>query len=292
MSDSQSPNSHDRFVRQVFARPPVAAAFFQLALPPLVAADIDAESVEALPTDGIGPGLGETRGDLMFRVHARHHDFFVLLILEHQSSYDALMPLRLLEYKTAAWRIHAKEKPGELLPHIHATVLYHGRQAWRGRHCLADLFAKVESMRPSLPDFEFSVVDLGRHPDEELLRLVDEGAPYTGLSLLGLKWSREPELPSRLSDWVDRPRSGPISEQELQAWQELTVYLSQTCRIDAKEIYDVYSRAASKEYREMSKTIAEQLRAEGVEIGRSEGVEIGRAEGARKALLDLLLSTP
>ena len=283
MTESSSSNPHDAYVRRVFSRPAAAAAFFRFALPPELGREIAKDRIELLSSDSISPKLDESRGDLMYRVRGRSRDFVAILILEHQSSFDRRMPLRLLRYQTAAWEQIEQDSGSSPIPFIDVTVLYHGHTPWRGRRRFLDLYsddpAETKLFAASALDFGYRVVDLGVHPDEDLLDLVDSGSPDTGLSLLGLKWSRRRELNARLGSWIERAREGPISREELQAWRQLAVYLSKGSPLGADELYRTFQRASAKEYQEMGKTAAEEL------------MERGEARLLRRSLLKLLQKT-
>ena len=263
MTDSSSSNPHDAYVRRVFSRPAAAAAFFRFALPPELGREVAEDRIELLSSDSINPALDESRGDLMYRVRGHRRDFVAILILEHRSSFDRRMPLRLLRYQTAAWEQVEQESDSSPLPFIDVTVLYHGHTPWRGRRRFLDLYsddpAETELFAASALDFGYRVVDLGEKRDEQLLDLIDAGSPDTGLSLLGLKWSRRDELTKRLDSWIERPARAPSPKKSFGPGIRLTVYLSHGSRLNAEEVYRSFQRASTKEYHEMSKTIAEQL---------------------------------
>ena len=275
MHDYPRHSPHDHFVRRVFSQPKAAAALFRFALPPGNEHEIHADLIKPIPNDKIGPEFEESRGDLLFRLHLPDEDAYALLMLEHQSSYDPWMAYRLLHYKMAAWGHARRESPQLRFPPILALVLYHGRRPWGGEQRYRELFSEAAlkpQWRDTIPDFRYQLVDLARRSDEEIHSLADRGEADAGLSLLGLKWSREPDLLNRLGLWLERPGQGSSPDEELRAWRELAVYLSYSSDVAAEQLASVFRNAARKEHQDMGKTVAEQL----MEQGEARALEIIR----------------
>jgi predicted transposase YdaD len=92
---SQQP--HDALVKAVFGDPVEAAGLFRAALPAAIAARVDWATLKRDPGSHVDPDLRQRHGDLVFT--ARLHDggaVLPYLLLEHQSTPDPWMPLRLL----------------------------------------------------------------------------------------------------------------------------------------------------------------------------------------------------
>ena len=115
-------------VRYTFENPERAAAELRVALPPFVVAQVDWESLKAERNSVVDPELRETETDLLFSARlkdGRQVLFYVLL--EHQSSVDRWMALRMLRYVVRQLEHWRQEHPGsEWLPIIIPLVMYHG----------------------------------------------------------------------------------------------------------------------------------------------------------------------
>jgi hypothetical protein len=119
---------HDLLVRFTFSQPKRAAAELRVALPPEVVAQVDWDSLSLEPGSVVDEELRETESDLLFSARllgAQPVLFYVLL--EHQSSVDPWMALRMLRYVVRLLERWRQDHPGHaLLPVIISLVLFHG----------------------------------------------------------------------------------------------------------------------------------------------------------------------
>jgi hypothetical protein len=113
----------------------------------------------------------------------------IYVLLEHQSTFDAMMALRLLRYMVRIWEQCAKEHPGEALPVIVPVVLAQDAQEWRVAPRFSALLDVPEDlaplMAPYLPDFRFELLQLARMPFEAI-----RGTPAGILILRAMKADR------------------------------------------------------------------------------------------------------
>jgi hypothetical protein len=134
---------HDLFVRFTFDQPERAAAELRAALPPQMVAQVDWDSLRREPGSVVDAELRETESDLLFSARlsgGRPMLFYVLL--EHQSSVDRWMALRMLRYVVRQLERWRQDHPdSELLPVIIPLVLYHGPGgAWSAPRRVEELF--------------------------------------------------------------------------------------------------------------------------------------------------------
>jgi predicted transposase/invertase (TIGR01784 family) len=87
---------HDRLFKRVFSNPEEAAGELRHVLPPAVTRLIDWSTLRAVRATFIDDHLAETRSDLLFSVMLGARPAFVYVLLEHQSTCDALMAFRVL----------------------------------------------------------------------------------------------------------------------------------------------------------------------------------------------------
>ena len=97
-------NPHDAFFRLLMSEPKNIKAYTEHILPKSVHAACRWADLEIVQTDFIDEALNEKRSDLLYRVPCGAGVIAIHILLEHQSSYDPSMPLRLLEYMTLIWR--------------------------------------------------------------------------------------------------------------------------------------------------------------------------------------------
>ena len=154
---------HDTFFKGALSDPLVAAQFFQSHLPPVLAAQVQWNTLELLPGSYVSESLRQAHSDLHFSVQAGGVPLLLYLIFEHQTAVDAAMPLRLLGCVFAILQRHEKQH-GLSLPPVVSFVLPQGPERWTVSPQFADLFAVppalAEVLRPFLPEFRHGLLDL------------------------------------------------------------------------------------------------------------------------------------
>jgi predicted transposase/invertase (TIGR01784 family) len=155
---------HDLFARYTFGHPERAAAELRAALPSHVVSEVDWSSLRREHGSVVDPELRETESDLLFSAYLRTgHPLLLYVLLEHQSSVDRWMALRMLRYvvrQVERWR---QEHPDStLLPLIIPLLMYHGADGtWTAPRRVEDLFdlpkaeEERERWRALVPRFEY-----------------------------------------------------------------------------------------------------------------------------------------
>ncbi|OJT21330.1 hypothetical protein BO221_26255 [Archangium sp. Cb G35] len=157
----------------------------------------------------VDPELRETESDLLFtaRLHMGQ-PLLLYVLLEHQSSVDSWMALRMLRYvvrQVERWRQEHPESTR--LPVIIPLVMYHGPDgAWTAPRRVEDLFDLPggeegrERWRVLVPRFEYLLDDLTA--EREVGLRARSGPPLARLAWLVLRYGRTGELARKLPDWV------------------------------------------------------------------------------------------
>ena len=274
---------HDAYFKKVFSEPAHAAAFFQRHLPARVAAAMDWAGLQVLPGSFVKTSLEQVHADLLFSVNLAGRPTLLYLLLEHQSSVDPLMPLRMLVYVTEILLGHAREI-GLPLPMVFPFVLHQGPEQWAVSPCLEQMFDLPEDLSvevlPFLPKFRHGLLDLTRFDpdgDKSDLRL--------RAVLQFMKLARERDVRGLLLWMIEDARQSAHRLPEGLLKTTLLYALHCDTRVDAAQIIDILSGSA--EYRETTMTIAQQLKAEGQAEAKAEGSYIGRLQ-----LLQELMGLP
>lgn len=301
-----APTPHDTLFRSVFGLPQHAAAELGAVLPRELVELLDLAALRRVEGSFIDDALRASSSDLLFRAPWRtgrngrearegleclalaqaRIDPFLYLILEHQSTFDPRMPLRLLGYLTRIWERHRREHPEELLlPPIVPLVIHHGTQPWRGptrfRQQLLLPAGVAPPASPALLDFGFLLDDLTLRADAELLARGHDAVAR--LTLLALRNGRDrdgffPRLIAAIRALEGDLRS-PAAPSALAA---LASYVCDVGDAPLAQVRDTIAAALPPEVRSPFMTIAEQLKAE----GRSEG-----AAAAQRESLTLVLES-
>lgn len=168
---------HDQFFKRLLDQPGTAAALLRERLPPEVPERMDEREPELLPGSFVPAELSEYRTDRLYRVRLKSTGTaLVRVVVEHKSSPEPRLALQLLGYKTQIlqwWdRREGRDAGGRLrpLPAVLSVVVYNGAAPWRVPPTLAGISDVAEAWRPYVPDFRYSLVDLGRTEDARLSR--------------------------------------------------------------------------------------------------------------------------
>ena len=96
VNDIKTP--HDLFIRAAMAHREVAREFFEQNLPANIRAVVDLETLQLKKESYVDEDLSEVISDLLFSVDFNKRKGYLYLLVEHQSTPDKFMTLRLLKY--------------------------------------------------------------------------------------------------------------------------------------------------------------------------------------------------
>lgn len=286
------PTPHDAFARAIFGDPRHAAAELQALLPAVWRDAIDWESLVPLEGTVVDEELHRRCADLLFT--ARRSDgaeALLLFLIEHQSSLDRRMPLRLLGYQTRILERWAVEHPeADRLPALLVLLIHQGPQPWPWPASFAAAMGSALPEAAGVPaplDFGFLLDDLSRCSDAELL---DRGEDAIAkLALVALRRGRDGEgLVARIADALGAladdlrgPSVGPALER-------LARYVCLASEEPAAAVRRLIVAAVAPEVRRPFMNLADALRAEGKALGKAEGKAEGKAAGELLALRSML----
>ncbi|CAK0769791.1 transposase [Gammaproteobacteria bacterium] len=202
MSTPVSP--HDRFFKESFSRPEVAADLFRRALPAEVVDTLDLTTIKPAKGSFVDPKLREHHSDLLFEVTGRDGSpVLIYLLIEHKSYPEWWVALDLLRYAVEIWRdwlkqqANAKVKEVKQLPPLIPLVLYHGTDRWTAPTDVADLVEASAILERYRPHFRHELLDLSKVADETL-----PAGVVSKVALLALKYIFRPEMYDRVVDIV------------------------------------------------------------------------------------------
>jgi predicted transposase/invertase (TIGR01784 family) len=281
----QSP--HDALFRAAFESPQHASELLEALLPESMLGLIRLTSLELQSGGGRGKDLEEFRSDLLFRASIASSPGFVCFLVEHQSSWERRMPLRILGYKTRIWERHSRARPDEPLPPIVPIVIGHDPRGWNASCEFADLVSPVmrqhELLRAVTPHFRCIVDDLSRLSDQELMARALSAFPT--LVLWALRDARTPgQILQTLDQWADALTDVANAEGGRDALEQLFVYIANVADNLAFDQFRARVAQLAPAAQEAVMTIAEELKAQGLKQGIQQGLEQGLVRGQRQAL--------
>ena len=101
----------------------------------------------------------DKHSDLIFKAKIENNDGYVYQILEHQSTNDEYMAIRLLEYNTSLIRQHMKEFKTNKAPIILNVLVYAGKEKYNGPKNMLEMFENP-ALAQQLMFKDFHIVDL------------------------------------------------------------------------------------------------------------------------------------
>ena len=285
---------HDLFARYTFGHPERAAAELRAVLPAQVVSEVDWSSLRREPVSVVDPELRETESDLLFtaRLHTGH-PLLLYVLLEHQSSVDRWMALRMLRYvvrQVERWR---QENPkSQVLPLIIPLVMYHGPEGtWTAPRRVEELFElpdgeeQREQWRALVPRFEYLLDDLTA--EREAALSARPGPPLARLAWLVLRYGRTGELARRLPDWVAlfaQVQAGPEGAEHLVVVIRYLLW-TENKAVHAAARQVLHSLVDGQRAEELMGTWAEEMIEQGLQKGLEKGLARGREEGREEGRL-------
>ena len=292
MEKKPAENIHDKFFRETFGEPKMAAEFLRHYLPPDFADALDLDHLEVLKDSFIDEEFKEHFSDLLCRVRLKTGNaVFIYILIEHKSWPERMVALQLLRYMLKIWEPMARER-GVILPVIFPLVFYHGKRRWNVAHNFSALFDEqaLAKVRQYVPDFQYFLCDLSVYSETPVTG--DEKLQSSLLALRGV-------FEEATINWLARIMQLLLDDPK--QWKQLgkiADYLVLAGRIGEKDMQQAIREAktTSAKRKKFVRTFLddwvdkgmEKGLKQGLKQGREEGLEEGREEGALQLLLTQL----
>jgi predicted transposase/invertase (TIGR01784 family) len=278
-------NPHDKLFKHVLGERENAASFLKSNLPSSMVAHLDLESLEVLQASFIDAQYVQSEADLLISVPVAGTPGFVYLLLEHQSSPDPLMLLRLLSYMVRVWRRYARENlEAGRLPVIVPLVLFHGPRGWEGPLDFQFLVEiPAEDFAAYTPAFRIGLFDLGGPHGQAVAGSAIVRILGDILGALG-----KPDFIERISrafETLDELAAAPSFSRYFEI---LFRYILDVYDIPKQSLMDMAVESMKADVREAAMTTYEQIKQEGILEGRQEGILEGKTEAGAALLARLL----
>ena len=283
---------HDALFKRIFGDPENAAGELRSVFPQALVDEIDFSTLQPAPTELLDEDLQSRHSDLLFSVRLSGRSTLIYLLMEHQSSEDSLLPLRILCYIARIWERwlrESKRRGAKEVPWIIPMVLYHGSKEWTAPTDLHTVLGLTAEQRTNfgrhIPQLDLLFDDLVKLLDEQIL---ERAMPSPGrLTALTFKHAREnPNLPERMMSWRILLREMSATAQGLDALETICKYIirvSETVGIES--LAEVLRNTTGEETEGIMPTIGERLIAEGHEKGLAKGLGKGKVIEARNILM-------
>jgi hypothetical protein len=174
----------------------------------------------------------------------------VCLLVEHQSTPDAMMPFRLLQYAVLYWDRQWKNWRGKPAPRdplrlnaVLPIVLYTGNRPWMTNHQLSDLIAGPESLRALAPHWPPLVWDITQRTPQELLG--ETGAWLRSLAVVRAEREDRETFADVFREVIESLEE--LAETDKVRWHDLTRFviswaLRRRPRGEAADLKEIFTR--------------------------------------------------
>lgn len=131
------------------------------------------------------PSSDERESDVVKKIHLKENsEMFLITVIEHQSSVDFTMVMKLLRYMVMIWTDYEKEmeskqagitrKKDFKYPSILPIVYFEGTGKWTAATQFSDRVALADVFEKYLLDFQYEVVRAHDYSDSEIISKGDE----------------------------------------------------------------------------------------------------------------------
>jgi predicted transposase/invertase (TIGR01784 family) len=161
------PIKHDSLFKTIMENPLAAREFLDYYLPSDFKELIDLSTIKPEKDSFVEEGLKRKISDLIYSVRFKDNDekAFVYVLVEHQSSPDHWISLRLWKYMLLLAEKHKTKK--DRLPLIAPLVFYNGSKKYDAPTSFWDLFTLPEQAKNLMGD-KYRLIDLHSMTDDEI----------------------------------------------------------------------------------------------------------------------------
>lgn len=281
---------HDPLSRKFLSNLKIAREFISIHLAPTLLEKCVLDSLKIEPGSYVEDNLKFHYSDIVYRLDLKDNkgSAYVYTLVEHQSTAEELMPLRIMKYQLAIIQKYLDtHKKATKLPIVAAMVFYNGEDSpYPYTLDIADIFADSETYK-KFPLGTFQLVDLTVTEDAKILQ-------HGKLALLEIvmKHIRERDFKRVIN---------PITVA-IKFWQDKELDHSLLSGIFhyimiARETEDVkqlieHINQELPDLKENIMTYADELikkgEQKGIQLGKQEGIQLGKQEAKLEMARELL----
>ncbi|MCL5260462.1 MAG: Rpn family recombination-promoting nuclease/putative transposase [Gammaproteobacteria bacterium] len=275
---------HDSFIKNMMSNRKVACEFFASHLPEKIKTAVDLDNIKSEPGILIDESLRSKFTDLLYSAEFNHEIGYFVLLIEHLSTPDQLIPFRILEYTVGVMRDHIKRSKEKRLPLVYPMIIYSGNRPYNHSTDLFDLFGEHKALAREVLWQPYHLIDYHRISDEELRRFT-----WYGVVALLMKHVYDLNIEPSLRE-VFRSLS---FEQQNDPYYVNTMfsYIIETREIDLDALRDIAKAELTNLDEVKIMTLADRLREEGRQQAVRETMTLAdrlREEGRKEAVRETM----
>lgn len=276
-----SNNPHDKLFKKFLKDKKVACDLLKNHLPAHVLEKLDLSKLQATSETAIDEEWKEFHNDIVFRCQTKtREDTYIYTLIEHQSTPDRFMPLRLLRYKIniVGKYLDVKQRPDKI-PNIVSLLIYNGE----GRYpYVKDVFSCFRNSQIAENDITkpMNLLDLSQVPTTEITRM---GGADAVLKLL-LKFGRERDSIQQIQQLISSRPEIFVSLSQAQAgyMYEYILFVGNGTKENANAMKEAIQQTYEEPKAAKIFTLADLIKQEAME----EGIEKRNLEIAKEMLSD------
>lgn len=279
VNQKNNKNSHDVFVKKAMSDKNVAREFFEANLPQDILSQVDLSTLKQEKENYFDNTLGNGIVDLIYSVNFGLDKGYLIALVEHQSTQDYKMPLRIMKYVLRICDDYLKKNKGGKIPLIYPILFYSGQKKYTAPLSLYSLFANSERAKEFLTK-PIQLVESSNFQKDDI-----RGRNYAGLMMYFMSKIRERDIFPFLHEVIESITK--ISEDGDIAYIESILYyiLDKADSEKVDGIFSEFKKAVTIEHSEVIMTIAERLEQRGVLKGKEVGIQIGIEKGREEGKL-------
>ena len=266
--------AHDKYLKKLMAHKQVARDFLKNHLPIPILKKIDLSTLKATSETAIDDNWQELRNDVVFNCKTKKgQDAYIYVLIEHQSTPDIFMPLRLLRYKMniLGKYLDTKKRPKKI-PNIVSIVIYHGKETYVYPK---DIFSCFNDEKLAFDDITkpMNLLDLSSISKDKILEL---GGADAALKLF-LKFARDIDFIKKVEKcMLESPNIFvSLSEQQAKLLFEYVIFVGKGNKENAENMEQAIRKIYGQEKAKKIFSLADYFKQQGIQEGIQKGIKKG-----------------
>ena len=271
---------HDQLFKRIMGNEIAAQEFLEYYLPSNFKEQLDLSKIKVEKESYIEESLRRKYSDIVYAVSTKNKESaFIYILLDHQSTSDYWMALRLWKYTLLLCERHKKNN--DKLPLIYPMIMYNGVEEYSAPRNIWELFTDPMQAKELMVS-DYQLVDLQSMSDDEIVQ-----QKHLGMMSYVMKHIHQRDMLKLWEEFLRRFKLEVLIDKE-NGYIYLESFLWYT---DAKlqeeqqlELEQVLAKYLSEEEQvNIMRTIAQKYIEEGefrgIQIGEARGMQIGEAKG-------------
>jgi predicted transposase/invertase (TIGR01784 family) len=274
----------DKFFKKIIESKKNTIDFLKKVLPRGIRKHLDFSRIHIDQTNYVSNEFKEGYADFTVKVKMKSKKgkripTDIYFIIEHKSRGEKELLLQILKYMYFVWEKGILNK--KPLRIIIPVVFYHGKRKWKVPEAFADQFDVDDDIKKHLLNYRYILFDTNKWDlaDESNKELLENVYLFSAMALMKASFKKRLEIILEiLKLWHEKNFT-----RERQNMLFFLKYISQTQDISFDRLEKMLEESKI-DGGDIMQTLAEQLKQEGIKIGKKEGIEEKAIETAKNLL--------